>query len=56
MQRDLEHGFVGHLDELVPDLIQDDDSYFPSCLPPASTLPSFARESVAFCSSDKLVK
>ncbi len=27
MQHDLEHGFVGHLDELVPDLIQDDDIY-----------------------------
>jgi hypothetical protein len=27
MQRDLEHGFVGHLDELVPDLIHDDDIY-----------------------------
>jgi uncharacterized protein len=27
MQRDLEHGFVGHLDELVPDLIQKDDIY-----------------------------
>ncbi|MBN8580437.1 MAG: glycoside hydrolase family 127 protein [Anaerolineae bacterium] len=27
MQRDLVHGFVGHLDELVPDLIQKDDIY-----------------------------
>ena len=27
MQRDLEHGFVGHLDELVPNLIQRDDIY-----------------------------
>jgi hypothetical protein len=27
MQRDLEHGFLGHLDELVPDLIQKDDIY-----------------------------
>ncbi len=27
MQRDLIHGFVGHLDELVPDLIQKDDIY-----------------------------
>ena len=27
MQHDLEHGFVGHLDELVPDLIQRDDIY-----------------------------
>jgi len=27
MQRDLAQGFVGHLDELVPDLIQKDDIY-----------------------------
>jgi hypothetical protein len=27
MAHDLEHGFVGHLDELVPDLIQRDDIY-----------------------------
>jgi DUF1680 family protein len=27
MQHDLEHGFVGHLDELVPGLIQRDDIY-----------------------------
>ncbi|MCX6080562.1 MAG: glycoside hydrolase family 127 protein [Chloroflexi bacterium] len=27
MLRDLEHGFLGHLDELVPDLIQKDDIY-----------------------------
>lgn len=27
MVRDLEHGFVGRLDELVPDLIQNDDIY-----------------------------
>jgi len=27
MTRDLEHGFVGHLDKLVPDLIQRDDIY-----------------------------
>jgi uncharacterized protein len=27
MIHDLEHGFVGHLDELVPDLIQRDDIY-----------------------------
>jgi DUF1680 family protein len=27
MQHDLEHGFVGHLDELVPGLIQSDDIY-----------------------------
>lgn len=27
MQHDLEHGFVGHLDELVPDLIIHDDIY-----------------------------
>ncbi|MEI6290125.1 MAG: beta-L-arabinofuranosidase domain-containing protein, partial [Chloroflexota bacterium] len=27
MRSDLEHGFVGHLDELVPDLIQRDDIY-----------------------------
>ena len=27
MQNDLEHGFVGHLDEFVPDLIQGDDIY-----------------------------
>lgn len=27
MQRDLVHGFIGHLDELVPDLIQKDDIY-----------------------------
>ncbi len=27
MSRDLENGFVGHLDELVPDLIQRDDIY-----------------------------
>lgn len=27
MQRDLEQGFVGHLDELVPDLIRKDDIY-----------------------------
>jgi hypothetical protein len=27
MQRDLEHGFLGHLDKLVPSLIQQDDIY-----------------------------
>lgn len=27
MQRDLEHGFLGCLDELIPDLIQHDDIY-----------------------------
>jgi DUF1680 family protein len=27
MQNDLEHGFVGHLDQLVPDLIQRDEIY-----------------------------
>ncbi len=27
LRRDLEHGFVGHLDDLVPDLIQVDDIY-----------------------------
>ena len=27
MQHDLEHGFLGHLDELVPGLIQQDDIY-----------------------------
>ena len=27
MRRDLEEGFVGHLDALVPDLIRDDDIY-----------------------------
>jgi hypothetical protein len=27
MRHDLEHGFVGHLDDLVPSLIRDDDIY-----------------------------
>jgi hypothetical protein len=27
LRQDLEHGFVGHLDELVPSLIRDDDLY-----------------------------
>jgi DUF1680 family protein len=37
MTHDLEHGFVGHLDELVPDLIQRDDIYGTNRLTKAAT-------------------
>ena len=48
MARDLEHGFVGHLDTLVPDLIQRDDIYGADRLTRAATtkeLGVVARES-----------